>query len=184
MIPSVRGKRRAQVAALLILSAASTGALAGLSAGVLWQLTALPRIGIEALVVLGGAAAVADAVHLRWDRLRPLSVPRQVPRAWGLLFDARTTATLYGATLGVGPLTHLTTWMWWPATLAAASHGLGPSLAVGSMFGAARMVTVVLTSHHAEHAMSRRIAALREREHTVAPLLSLGTLACLVIGLA
>ena len=183
-MPSVRGRRRAQVAALLILSAASTGALAGLSAGVLWQLSGLPEIGIGALVVLGGAAAAADAIHLRRSRLRPLSLPRQVPRAWGLLFDARTTATLYGSRLGVGPLTHLATWMWWPATLAAGSQGLGPSLVVGSIFGAARMVTVVLISHHVEHAMSRRIAALREREHTVAPLLSLGSVACLVVGLA
>ena len=155
-----------------------------MSAGLLWQLTALPGIGIEALVVLGGAAALADAVHARSNRLRPLSVRRQVPRAWGRLFDARTAATLYGARLGVGPLTHLATWMWWPATLAAASQGVGPSLVVGSTFGAARMVTVVLASHHVEHAMPLRIAALREREHTVAPLLSLGSLACLVVGLA
>lgn len=182
-MPSVRGVRRAQVAALLVFSAASTGALAGLSVGFLWRLTALPELSLEAVAVLGGAAAAADAVHRRWGRLRPLSVPRQVPRAWGRLFDARTTATLYGARLGVGPLTHLVTWMWWAAMLAAASQGLGPALAVGSLFGGARMVTVVLTSQHLEHAMPRRIAALRERENTVAPLLSLGTLVCLVVGL-
>jgi hypothetical protein len=172
------------VGALLILSAGSTGALAGLAAGVLWQLSSRPQLGMEALVVLGGAAVAADAVHLRSGRLRPLAFRRQVPRAWGRLFDARTAATLYGARLGVGPLTHLATWMWWPATLAAASNGIGPSLAVGSIFGVVRMVTVVLTSRHVEQAMPERIAALRKRERTVAPVLSLIALLGLVVGLS
>lgn len=185
-MPSVRGSRRMQVAALLVASATATGAMAGLAAAAAWRLSTLPPIAFEVLVGAVGVAAAADAVNARSGRFRPLSVRRQVPRAWGRLFDPRTAAALYGGRLGVAPLTHLATWLWWPAALGAASHGIGPSIAFGAWFGAARMVTVVAASRHVEGEMPRRMAALRHRERAVAPVLSACSVAaCLVVaGLA
>lgn len=165
-----------------MLSATLAGAVAGLTVGVFWSLSTLPPLGSSAALVSVVAALVADAVHARSGRFPPLGLHRQVPRAWARLFDVRTAATLFGARLGVGPLTNLTSWLWWAATLLAASRGPGPSAAVGGLFGALRMITVVAVSRHVQAEMPSRMAALRRREGTLLPVLSLVSLgACLVL---
>ncbi|HVL26619.1 MAG TPA: hypothetical protein VM390_00615, partial [Acidimicrobiales bacterium] len=145
-------------------------------AGALWGLARLPALGAATAAGLVVAALVADVAHWRSGRLRPLSLRRQVPRAWGRLFDPRTAAALYGARLGVGPLTHLPTWTWWAATVLAASLGPLPSVATGATFGAVRMATVVATSRHVEREMAARMASLRARERMVAPMLAAGVM--------
>ena len=163
MTPSVRGNRRLQVAVLLVLSATLSGALAGLAAGALWSLADFPALAPSVVLVAVVAALVADAVHARWGRLSPFCIRRQVPRVWGRLFDIRTAATVFGARLGVGPLTHLNSWLWWVGALLAASRGPASSTFVGSVFGAVRMITVVAASHHVRRETPARMAALRQR---------------------
>lgn len=174
------------VALLLILTATATGAVGGAALAVVWRAAGDPAITAGAALAVVVAAVAADTIHARTGRLRPLSLERQVPRAWGRLFDARTAAALYGARLGIGPLTHLATWLWWAGTVLAASAGLASSVLVGATFGGARMLTVVLTSRHVTPEMPRRMAALRARERTVAPLLAAGALvsSVVMVGLA
>ena len=172
------------MAALFVGSATATGAAAGLGLGLLWRVASGPVVSPMAAFGAVVLAVMADVVHARTGRLRPASTVRQVPQAWGRLFDARTAATLYGARLGVGPLTRLSSWMWWPAVVIAASTGPVSSAAVGGVFGAARILTVVAVSSQVRGHTPRRMETLRRRERAVAPLLSAGSvIACVVVFL-
>lgn len=88
---------------------------------------------------LVGGAALADLIG--WPPVA--SVRRQVPQAWSRLFAPVTVAGLYGARLGVGPLTVLNTWLWWAALAAGALAGLGAAVAAGAAFGLVRAATTV-----------------------------------------
>jgi len=148
-VPSVRGPERIVVASLLMLASAASGALAGFVAGLGGEAISVDRDGM-AVVVTG---AVIAAVVL--DRfVAPLSVRRQVPQLWGRIFSAQTTAVLYGARLGVGPLTILRTWWWWVAVVLGALAGVWVSVAVGAVFGAAR-IAVMLAAGTRAYALSR-----------------------------
>ena len=175
-----------QVAGLLVLSATVAGTVVGFTAGVTWAVGGFPRLPPRAAIITVAAALLADVVCGRWGHFQPWSVQRQVPRVWARLFDLRTAATLFGARLGVGPLTHLRSWLWWAATVLAASSGPGPSVLVGATFGAVRMVTVVAVSLHVQPAMPSRMATLLRREPTLARVLAAASLgACLMLpGLA
>ena len=137
-MPSVRGPERILVATLLLVAAAGAGGVAGFVLGAAAEVAGLdgplPRGVITGGVVL---AVVLDLL------LTPLSVRRQVPQLWGRIFSARTTAVLYGARLGVGPLTILRTWWWWLAALLGATTGAWWSAAVGATFGATRVVVML-----------------------------------------
>lgn len=169
----MRGRERNRVAAVLLLSSSTTGALAGFALGALWRGVGLPVLGLGVAVAVVGATTLADVVHVR-----PLAVGRQVPQEWGRLFDPSTTALLYGARLGVGPLTILATWWWWAATIVAASAGAGPSALAGSVFGAGRVVVMIAVSARAASAMPARIARVRAVERRVRSVL---TVACAAI---
>ena len=121
----MRGSERWIVSALLLASATATGSLSGVPGLV------LPT---PSLTVVGVSLTVALLLDLL--RVRPPSVRRQVPQAWTRLFSLRTAALLYGARLGVGPLTILNTWLWWPAVL------LGGPIA-GAVFGAVRVLVML-----------------------------------------
>jgi hypothetical protein len=163
------------VASLLLVSAATTGALAGFALGVVWIVLRLPALPPSWAAVAVGAALAADLGP------RPLSVGRQVPREWGRLLGAGTAATLYGARLGVGPLTILSTWLWWAAALVGASLGAGCSAAVGAAFGAGRVAVMLGASAGAGRVMARRMAAVRRRERVTARGVALaGVVACLL----
>ena len=146
-MPSVRGRERTIVAFLLISSSAASGALLGFVLGVLGELADFGEggdgVAWPAIVGLLVATVVLDRV------VAPLSVRRQVPQLWGRIFSARTTAVLYGARLGVGPLTILRTWWWWCAVIAAALAGVWVSVGVGALFGAARIVVMLAVGTHA-----------------------------------
>lgn len=135
----MRGTTRIQVEVLLALSGVTTGALVGFATGLL----PIPELGAAALAIAVVAAAL-DAL-----RVPPPSVRRQVPAYWGRIFDPRLTAALYGARLGVGPLTILPTWLWWAATVIGASHGPWASALTGAAFATSRAATMLLAGARA-----------------------------------
>ncbi|MEL7208898.1 MAG: hypothetical protein AAGK32_11835, partial [Actinomycetota bacterium] len=172
-VPSVRGRTRTVVATLLVVAATTSGAVAGLVAAVLLApVSAVLRavIGVDlgadsptVALALVGAAVVLDVVQLTTGRLEPPAGGRQVPREWGRVGPA-TVAGLYGARLGVGPLTILSTWTWWAVTIAAGLLGPAEGLAVGATFGFVRMAaTVALSLVALDPAQSARYRRLGER---------------------
>ena len=171
---------------LLVGAATATGALAGFALGVAWLVSGLPPssppVG-AALVVL---ALAADLVPPLARRAPPPCLRRQVPREWARLLPLPVAATLYGARLGVGPLTVLPTWVWWAGAVLGASLGPGPSALVGAAFGGLRLLVVVAASARAQPSMSTRMAGLRRREWLVARSLGLVALlgAALVLRLS
>jgi hypothetical protein len=156
--PSVRGRQRAQVVAVLATSATATGALAGFVLGVV--LGVLARWA--GLVVVVAAAVLLDLVGIR-----PLAVGRQVPRTWTRAFSLSMAAFLYGARLGVGPLTVLNTWLWWGMAAVGAAAGVWWSTAVGALFGLTRILVMVTATRGAEVDMPRRMARVRSGERLV-----------------
>lgn len=157
-MPSVRGPQKVGVAALLTATAAATGALAGFVAGALWLAARLPRPTPAAVTVVVVLAIVADRLR------RPLAVGRQVPVEWSRLFRPEVVAVLYGARLGVGPLTILSSWLWWAAFLVAAAVGPGTAVAAGAVFGATRCLAMLGVGEYARRAMASRMARLRAGE--------------------
>ena len=127
---------RFQVNGLLALSGALSGALVGFALGLL----PVP----DAPYWLAIVAAVLDAL-----RVPTLAVRRQVPQYWGRIFPPRTVAVLYGARLGVGPLTLLPTWLWWAAIVIGASRGPWVGAATGATFAVARTLTMWLAGTRA-----------------------------------
>ena len=156
-----------------MLSSAATGALAGFVAGVI-ALVAGPGAGALDDRVAAGGVVVGAVLALVLDRfVAPLSVRKQVPQLWGRIFSARVTALLYGARLGVGPLTILRTWWWWLALFAGALAGVWQSVATGVVFGVMRIVVMLLAG--------TRAGALRRSER-VAVALGVVTAAAIVGG--
>ncbi len=139
---------RMMVAALLVASGTASAVLVGLITGVALQW--LPRIGLSALLALAMIAVTADLLRVRFGRPSPLSVGKQVPVEWGRLFDPRVVAVLYGARLGVGPLTMLSTWLWWAATIGAALTSVLASVITALVFGVVRLLVTVAASHRAD----------------------------------
>lgn len=90
-------------------------------------------------MVVAVPVALLDAV-----RVPAPSVRRQVPQYWGRIFPPRTVAVLYGARLGVGPLTILPTWLWWAATAIAVSRRPWAGAAAGVAFAVSRVITMWL----------------------------------------
>ena len=98
-------------------------------------------------------------------RPKPPATGGQVPREWSRLFPTEVVAALYGARLGIGPLTMLSTWGWWSATVASAVMGLGPAAVVGATFGFVRMSTVAGFSLVAGgRSQAERFGRLRARQ--------------------
>jgi hypothetical protein len=152
------------VGAVLVASAGATGALAGFVLALPWAVAGAGSATALVCAALLAAAAAADLVLALTGRPRPWAVRRQVPREWGRVFPPAGAALLYGARLGVGPLTILSTWLWWAVVLAAATLGPGPSALVGTAFGVVRCVVMVAVASVAAHDMPRRMAAVRSAE--------------------
>ncbi len=143
-----------------VASAAGTGALAGFGVGVLWAVLRLPSLTLATAAIAVGGAVTLDAVGSRWARARAPSLGRQVPQLWSTVFSPSTTAFLYGARLGVGPLTILPSWLWWVAVAVGAAGGPVTGAVAGAVFGATRLGLVVLASVVVEGSMARRMARL------------------------
>lgn len=155
--------------AILALSGAATGAAVGLVAALVWAAVGAGPLGGLPAGAIAVAAVVADVAARVGGHPRPLAVHRQVPQVWGRIFGSRTVALLYGARLGVGPLTILTTWTWWAALVVGASLGPWPSAAVGAAYALTRTLTMVIAVVGAgAGGMSARIAAITRMEPVVA----------------
>jgi hypothetical protein len=162
------------VIAVFVVTGTATGALAGLFAAVVLAPVALfldARGGGEVtgivVVALVGLGLMLDGARLWTGWPDPPNSGRQVPREWSRLFDPRVTAALYGARLGVGPLTMLSTWTWWSVTIAAALLGPVAAVLVGTAFGFVRLATTVASSMRAERSSADHqgwFAALRRRQ--------------------
>jgi hypothetical protein len=157
--PSVRGALRVQVLGLLAVTAAGTGALAGWVLGLLWLGIGLPGASSRLAVAV---AAVTIGLEVL-GRPRPLALRRQVPQLWGRILGERTVAVLYGARLGVGPLTVLPTWLWWGSAVAGAAAGPWVGAAAGAAYGLARILTSIgaTTGVTSGGAMACRIGRVR-----------------------
>jgi hypothetical protein len=162
----VRGALRIQVLTLLALTGASTGALVGWAAGVLWLVSGLPGPSTAAAVAVVVGTAGLEAL----GRPRPPAVRTQVPQLWGRIFGPRTVAVLYGARLGVGPATILPTWMWWGAFALSAACGPWVAAAAGALFALTRTVVThgSVAGVGSGPVMSRRIATVRRAERPIA----------------
>lgn len=148
------------------LSAGSAAALAGFAVGLPFVAFAPP--GIRSAGGAALAATALDAVLLWRGKPQPPSVRTQVPVAWSDLFAPPVVALLYGARLGVGPLTILPTWLWWGAFVLGAWHGPLPSAAVGAVFAAARALSVLGLGMWVRTQAPRRMARMRAVERHAA----------------
>lgn len=143
---------------MLISAGAAAGAFGGLVMGLLVAaVTAVAQFPLAeptggTIAGLIGIGAALDALRLVAGSPGPPTVGRQVPAEWARIFPAPVTAGLYGARLGVGPLTILSTWTWWSFTLAAALLGPGSAVATGATFGLVKLSLVAATSRAAEEA--------------------------------
>ncbi|HUH06914.1 MAG TPA: hypothetical protein VML96_03805 [Egibacteraceae bacterium] len=182
MTPPVRGRDKLIVAGLMLAAAATAAGLAGFAAGAAWEIAGLPPLGAPGSAAVVLMALAADAAYSRLSRPRPWSVGRQVPREWSRLFSARTVAVLYGARLGVGPLTILPTWLWWAATAVGASAGVWHSVAVAVAFAAVRVLVMVGLAQHIASAAAPRMARIMASEPRArASCAAVGTLVCAVM---
>ncbi|MGH1503307.1 MAG: hypothetical protein ACRBI6_07115 [Acidimicrobiales bacterium] len=129
------------MATLFGAATTATATLTGFAAGVVGG--ALPDAGLT-VVAAGLAAALAmDLVGQRLGRPLPWTIGRQVPVEWSRWFDPRLVAVLYGARLGVAPLTILGTWVWWAVLALSATRGAVDAALVGAAFGVTRTVTTL-----------------------------------------
>jgi hypothetical protein len=154
----VRGAIRFQVIAIQALAGAATAGALGLAVGAAWQWDTPWWLAL--------VGALLDVL-----RVRPPSVRAQVPAYWGRIFDARTVALLYGARLGIGPLTILPTWLWWAALLLGASEGPWPSALVGATFAVTRTLTSWAAGEVTTRTGPQRVHALDGRVRFAAALL-------------
>ncbi len=125
------------------------------------------RASVVVPIVLGLVAVALDvaarATSGPTGAFGPPSVRQQVPVEWGRMFSAPVTAVLYGARLGIGPLTILSTWLWWAALFAGAWLGVWESVLIGACFGMVRLVVTAAASLRAEGDHVGWFGALRER---------------------
>ncbi|HUQ39897.1 MAG TPA: hypothetical protein VM030_07050 [Acidimicrobiales bacterium] len=180
----MRGWSRAMVAGVLVAAATVTGGLTGFVLALPWL--AAGRDGAAPGVVAGmlALAAVADIAATARGRPQPWAVRRQVPREWGRIFPPAGAALLYGARLGVGPLTILSTWLWWAAVVGAAGLGPGPSALVGAGFGMVRTLLMIAVAAGADVDMPGRMAAVRGADTAVAGIVAAAAAALAVAVVA
>ncbi|QBI19135.1 hypothetical protein ER308_06000 [Egibacter rhizosphaerae] len=166
--------------ALLVGSGVAAAAVAGFALGFAWSLLPVGPIGPPAAAALVLAAVAGDVAARRWRVARPLSVNRQVPTAWSQVFSREAVAVLYGARLGIGPLTILSSWLWWAAILIGVATGPWVAAGAAGAFALARAVTVVVTAEAIRADAPPRMARVR-RAGPVAGLVLVATSA-LVAG--
>ncbi len=163
--PSVRGRQRLTAEAALLTGAAATAAMTGFVFGLIGQavLAALSPADRQPMAIVGIVAVglVLDAGRLLTGRPRPVTLGRQVPREWGRLLPLTVTAFLYGGRLGVGPLTILSTWMWWAALVGAALVNVWAAVAVSVWFALWRVAINGLVGRRLARRPQSNLAAVR-----------------------
>ena len=187
VLPSVRGRRRLGALVALTTGAAAAAALTGFVFGVAGQglmlVTAESGPAPERLVVgIVAAGLTLDVVHLITGGAPPISLGRQVPREWGRLLPLPVTAVLYGARLGVGPLTILSTWTWWAAVVAASAIGVWTTVMISTLFALCRMLVNAVAGFGASPALTGSL--IRRRQNGWATLTTAGMAMVAVIALS
>lgn len=143
-MPSVRGRQKLLVGWLFIISGTTSGAFFGFVLSL--PLLFTPELGLRAVATTIGIGVALDLLRLLRGRPNPPASGRQVPQEWSRLLAPEAVAVLYGARLGIGPLTILSTWTWWSVTVAAALTGPGTGAAVGATFGFVRLAVTIVAS--------------------------------------
>lgn len=137
-MPSVRGPKRMAIATTLVASM-TAGAVTVHAVVAVAVPGELPPLGAVAVALV----AVAAAVALDRAGARPVQVGRQVPQVWGRVLPPGVVAVVYGLRLGIGPLTLLSSWLWWAALVAGATAGVGASVAAALSFAVVKGVALV-----------------------------------------
>ena len=143
-MPSVRGQRKTLVGGLFVSAGTLSGALLGFVAALPFLILSSP--GPRIVAVIASIGVGLDLIRLATGRPSPPTSGRQVPQEWGRLLGPEAVAVLYGARLGIGPLTILSTWTWWSVLIAASLVGPGTGAAVGAGFGFVRLMVTVAAS--------------------------------------
>lgn len=163
--PSVRGRQRMAAEAALLAGAAASAALTGFVFGLIGLVAVAGTTSAQRgpMVTIGIVAVglALDTCRLLTGRPLPLTLGRQVPRQWGRLLPLPVTALLYGGRLGVGPLTILSTWMWWAALIAAALVDVWMAVAVSVWFAVWRVVINGLVGRGLARRPRSSLAAVR-----------------------
>lgn len=167
MTPSVGGARKARVAVLLVVAGVGSATLLGYVLALPWLALGLPAASPVVLAVVVVLAVAADVLAARTGQPRPTAVSSQVPREWQSLFAPETVAVLFGARLGIGPLTLLPTWLWWAVVGLGLTLGPGASALAGVAFALTRSVVMLVLSEVGRRAMARRMATVRRAEPLV-----------------
>ncbi len=178
-MPSVRGREKLVIVTLFALSASASAAVFGFASGI-------PALAIgvssrsSALPIAVGAGVAAVLLDF-WRA--PVHVRAQVPVEWGAIFHPRTVACLYGARMGVGPLTLLSTWLWWAAFVVGAVLGPWKGVAIGVSFAISRTVTMAIAvwGVHDGVSMSSRVSDVDARSVAIWRLLRVAVVATLVL---
>ena len=165
-----------RVAALFAVAGVTAGGLVGFAGGAGWSATQPGPAGPATAFGIVAAAVAADLAGTRLPALRPLAVRRQVPTAWSSVFAPETVAVLYGARLGVGPLTILPTWLWWAALLIGASAGPWVGAATGAAFAATRAAATLVAAEAIADDAPTRMARLVALGRAGAPVLGVAAL--------
>lgn len=131
----------------LAAAAGASGALVGFAGALaIGGLASVTGVGDDrvftAIAVLVLAGGVADLSKLAVGAPTPLARRSQVPMEWGRIFSPPVVAGLYGLRLGVGPLTMLSTWLWWSAWVGASLIGPGAGAITGATFGVVRVAVM------------------------------------------
>ena len=150
------------------LGGALLGGLAGL-AGLGWRGLSGPNrtVTLVAVVVLSAASVVADSGLTR----RPIpTIHRQVSEEWLGRYRGWVYGLTFGVQLGLGVVTTVTTAaVYLVAALAFLSPSLPDAVLVGSTFGLARALPLLLAARvntpQQLGRLHRRLAASRERVH-------------------
>ena len=180
----MRGRRKA--VGLLIFTLAAVAAAASTHALVAAPLRSSPRGAVRVAAGAVALGAVAEALLWRYGWPRPVAVLRQVPQPWGHVRPVEVVALRYGARLGVGPATILTSWAWWGALLLGATLGPLRSAFVGAAFALTRSATNAAAGAGVSDgtAMSRRFRSIEAWAKSVRSAGTVVTVTAAVTGAA
>lgn len=167
-----RGNRWSLTAAAFAVGSVGTATAWGASLGAVGSVVKYPR---QALLIVAAAAAVAGLVDL--SRFRVPTVRRQVDEDWLHRYRGWVYGAGFGAQLGLGVVTVVTTatvYAWMAAVVLCGSVPLGVGAGLG--FGLARTVPVLAVRRVADprelRERLRTLASFGDRAHTATALLS------------
>ncbi len=150
----------------LVASTAAGAALAGML-GVIGRVLGLRLTGAAALA-LGALAAVGAALDLGVGGLRPPGFIRQVDEDWLSRYRGWVYGAGYGAQLGVGFATIVTTSLTWLVFAWALFAGPVGGVVIGAAFGASRAVPLVFTIRIRDWTQLRSFMAKMQRRANIA----------------